>query len=48
MTGRPVLKLPEYGRSPWETALAPATAAANFLDCPWQSGFDRRRALVDV
>jgi hypothetical protein len=43
-----VLKLPEYGFGPRETALARAAAAADFLDQPGQSGFDRRRPLVDV
>src|SRR5512144_1153843 len=48
MTGRTVLKLPEYDLGPGEPALAPAAAAADFLDRPGQPRFDRRRALVDI
>jgi hypothetical protein len=48
MTGRAVLKLPKYDLSTRETALTPTAAAADFLDRPKQSRFDRRRPLVDV
>jgi hypothetical protein len=48
MTGRPVLKLPEYDLRSRKTAFACAVTVAGFLDRPGQSRLDRCRRLVNV